>query len=165
MSIINEALKKTEQDLQQSGAKNNYAASAVKTTPKPFLIYTLILLLSIFLGKFIFGFLGSKPQNKNLSSTKQTLSLQGHSTAAVQQPITAEVLPAKQELPAEEKKPAEVNFILNGIFVSDNDGYALVNNQIVRENDLVDGAKVVKITANTVELNNNGKLVSLSTGR
>ena len=65
-----------------------------------------------------------------------------------------------EELPKPEKK-----FILSGIFFSANGAYALVNNQIVRENDLVDGAKVGKITVNSVELNNEGKIITLSTNR
>ena len=65
----------------------------------------------------------------------------------------------------EEKKPAETSFILNGIFFSDNDGYALVNNQIVRENDYVDKAKVSLITPNTVQLDNAGSTITLSTHR
>ncbi|MDP2831372.1 MAG: hypothetical protein Q8O02_03905, partial [Candidatus Omnitrophota bacterium] len=61
--------------------------------------------------------------------------------------------------------PAETSFVLNGIFFSDEDGYALVNNQIVRENDYVDGAKVGLITVNTVKLDNAGQTITLSTPR
>ena len=56
-------------------------------------------------------------------------------------------------------------FVLNGIFFSDNDSYALINNQIVRENDYVDAAKVSSITANTVELDNAGTTITLTTPR
>ncbi|MDD5252366.1 MAG: hypothetical protein WC060_00185 [Candidatus Omnitrophota bacterium] len=67
-------------------------------------------------------------------------------------------------MPEEQNKP-EKKFILNGIFFSDNKGYAIVNNQIVKEKDSIEGVNVEKITANTVELNNEGKIVSLFTNR
>ena len=65
----------------------------------------------------------------------------------------------------EENKTPQVNFVLSGIFFSDNDSYALVNNKIVRENDSVDGATVKTITANTVELDSGGMLTTLATQR
>lgn len=149
MSIINEALKKTGEFIQENEAKNKPAA---KTFPSPKLsiIYILILLAGVLLSKFIFGLLSRPLQTPKIeaaeSSVKPVLS-----TAAV--------------TPSENKNIAEPSFILNGIFFSDNDGYALVNNQIVRENDSVDGATVIRITPQAVELDYNGKFTSLSTRR
>jgi hypothetical protein len=155
MSIINEALKKTEQHIQQNEAKKN--SQPVKLPgPKPFLLYILILLIGIFLSSFIFSLLGDKI--KTAQAPKKA-------AIAIQQPV---VLPVPAEEPAlvkEEKNLPEAAFVLNGIFFSDNDGYALINTQIVRENESVDGARVTKITANTVELNSQEKLITLSTRR
>ena len=158
MSIINEALKKTEQDIQKNTAKEN-PPSSINPAPKPFLLYILILLIGLFLGNFIFDQLNHKI--KTVCKPEKTIV-----TALPPQPVALVApLPTEPTLPIKEKKPPEPNFILNGIFFSDNGGYALVNNQIVRENDSVDGAKVEKITANTVQLDNAGKLITLSTHR
>lgn len=156
MSIINEALKKTEQHIHQNQDKDS---SPAKTAcgPNPLLVYTLVLLIGISLSKFIFGMLNppaqkQKPQPVILASVSQ---------------VKTPASPPKETaiIPTESKKAAQPSFILNGIFFSDNDGYALINNQIVRENDLVDGAKVIRISSNTVELANGEKLINLSTGR
>ncbi|MDD5432878.1 MAG: hypothetical protein PHO70_07865 [Candidatus Omnitrophica bacterium] len=55
-------------------------------------------------------------------------------------------------------------FILNGIFFSeDKGGYALVNNQIVKVGDTINGAVVKKITDELVELETEGSIIKLST--
>ncbi len=151
MSIINEALKKTERRIQQ-----NNSQPAKLPGPKPFLLYILILLAGIYLSSFIFSQLGHKL--KTAQAPKKT-------AIAIQQPAVLPFLPEQPILAKEEKKAPEAAFVLNGIFFSDNDGYALINNQIVRENESVDGAKVTKITANTVELDSQEKLITLSTRR
>ena len=160
MSIINEALKKTEEHLQKNAAQDNPLPPAKPARAKPFLLYTLILLAGLFLGNFIFNLLSNKIQTahapkKNVLPVAQTTN-----------PPSAATLPTQTP---EKNKPTDASkegiFVLNGIFFSDNDGYALVNNQIVRENDYVDGAKVGLITANTVELDNAGETITLSTHR
>jgi hypothetical protein len=157
MSIINEALKKTEEGIQKNTAKDNPPAS-IKPTPKLFLLYILILLFGLFLGHFIFNQLNHKM--KTAHSLEKAIF-----TPPPQQPATLAPSPIEQIPVVNENKPSEASFILNGIFFSDNSVYALVNNQIVRKNDSVDGAKVEEITANTVKLNNAGKLIILSTQR
>lgn len=155
MSIINEALKKTEQYIQQNEAKKN-SLSGKLPGPRPFLLYILILLAGISLSSLIFSLLGHKIK---------TAQVPKKAAIAIQQPVVLPPLPEKTSLAKEEQKAPEAAFVLNGIFFSDNDGYALINNQIVRENDSVDGAKVKKITANSVELNSQEKLITLSTRR
>lgn len=154
MSIINEALKKTEENLQKNSAKDNLLAPKPGRN-KPLLLYILILLTGLLLGNFIFNLLYKIQTSR--TSTKNVLPITKTTTH-----LPAIALPGQ---PLEAKKPAETSFVLNGIFFSDNDGYALVNNQIVRENDYVDGARVNLITANTVELDNAGQAIILSTRR
>ena len=193
MSIINEALKKTEQHIQKNEARNSPEGEGLASsgqmpakiipTPSPWLIYILILLTGILLSKFIFSLLNRqegrslvsasqshKPQGDGLASSSQSHKPQGDGLASSSQSHKVETsnptppLTLSTVIPENNKTP-KLNFLLNGIFFSDRDGYALVNNQIVRENDVVDGAKVTKITTNTVELDSDGKLISLSTGR
>ena len=155
MSIINEALKKTEEHLQKNAAKDN-PSPGKPFGAKPFFIYILILSAGLLLGNFIFSLLGHMPESDKLAPNSQNDQIQPT------KPPIPDILPSQ---PPEEKKPIETNFVLNGIFFSDNDGYALVNNQIVRENDYVDGAKVGSITANSIELNNAGQIITLTTNR
>ncbi len=51
---------------------------------------------------------------------------------------------------------------LNGIFFSPNLCYALINNQIVKEGDTVEGAVVQKISEDEVELKNRTSVIKLS---
>ena len=160
MSIINEALKKTEEHLQKNTTKDNPLPHK-PAGPKPFLLYILILLAGLLLSNFIFTLLRHLPLGNVSSSTQTPMK----NALPVIQITNSPSLPLLPSQPLEVKKPAKANFVLNGIFFSDNDGYALVNNQIVRENDYVDGAKVGLITANTVELDNAGQTITLATHR
>lgn len=54
-------------------------------------------------------------------------------------------------------KPAEPRFKLNGVFFSQNGGYALINNRIVRQGDIIEDAKVTGIFIDGVELEINGE--------
>ncbi|MFA6129679.1 MAG: hypothetical protein WC731_01670 [Candidatus Omnitrophota bacterium] len=150
MSIINEALKKTEESIQRNSLKKTSGWDK-KPKLKTYLLYFLICAVILLLGSYIFKITNRKVSSPHVSEPPQT--------APAQPPLAAPVL-APEEQPKPEKK-----FILNGIFFSDDNGYALVNNQIVKENDSVDGAKVEKITMDTVELNNEGLIVTLSTGK
>jgi len=182
MSIINEALKKTDAGLKQHETQMA-EEPAQKIKPKLLLIYLLILIVSIFLSKFIFDFLGRKPAGSGLASLSQSRKPAGSGLASLSQsrkpagnkpaPLTQETAKTTQATTAaiessaakpilQEEKPT---FVLNGIFVSGNEAYAIVNNQIVRENELIDGAQVKKITARNVEINYKGETIGLSTGR
>jgi len=70
-------------------------------------------------------------------------------------------LPILPNQPPEKNKLAGVSFVLNGIFFSDNDGYALINNQIVRENGYISGTKAGFLTIDAVELNKAGQIIIL----
>ncbi|MFH1190623.1 MAG: hypothetical protein V1670_00275 [Candidatus Omnitrophota bacterium] len=169
MSIINEALKKTEEYLQKNAAKDN-PLPARPIRPKLFLLYFVFLLTGLLLGSFIFNRLGHhQTENNNLASPSQNRKLQAiqapQETTLPAIPAAHSTPPGLPSRPRENKAPATANFILNGIFYSDNNGYALVNNQIVRENDEVDGARVVLITVNTVELDNAGNTITLTAHR
>jgi type II secretory pathway component PulC len=158
MSIITEALKKTEASIQKNSL---YESSSQNKQPKkkPYLLYLLAFIAGLFLISLVFTAINRKTE----------LPIAEPAEAAprpAKEPETIQQLPAEEPavLVEEQDKP-EKSFLLNGIFFSENNGYALVNNQIVKESDSVDGAKVEKITENTVELNNQGEIITLSTKR
>ena len=159
MSIINEALKKTEEHLQMKTAQNN-PLPPKSCNHKSYLLYILILLAGLFIGNLIFNLLKhtskDNPRQKP-SPVNNTLAV----TPAAQPPLA----PVLSNPPEETPLPVKTGFILNGIFFSDNDGYALINNQIVRVNDYVDGACVREITASNVQLDNAGQTITLTTPR
>jgi len=162
MSIINDALKKAEQSLQK-----NTAPLPAPARSKPYLIYILILVSGLALSQFIFHLLGEKakpapaikipPVPKPLVAETKT-QIQNSET----KPITPQVFFAP--LLTQQKKAPE-SFVLNGIFFSGNDSYALINNQIVRVGDAVDNALVKVIASNYVELENAGQTIKLTTNR
>ena len=158
MSIINEALKKAEQSIHNNSAKETLPPET-KPSAKPYILYILILVAGLFLSNFIFTLLSRTKTPAALKIAESAVKTPTKEIAAKPSPV----IPPAPLL--EENKAPETAFILNGIFFSDNDGYALVNNQIVRESDSVDGAEVKTITANTVELDNAGKIITLATQR
>lgn len=155
MSIINEALKKTEERLQSKALQDNSLSPKASKT-KTFLFYILILSAGIMLGNFIFFLL------KNKIQTVQTPKQDTQTVVQAANPPAEPVLPSES---LEKNKPPQANFILNGIFFSNHDSYALINNQIVRENDYIEGAKVSLITVNSVELDSAGKTITLASPR
>jgi hypothetical protein len=157
MSIINDALKKTEEHLQKNTTAEQQP-NPPSSGPKPFLLYILILVAGLFLGNLIFGLIKNKVHTTPASSKKAA-------PLAVLPPAPL-ALPAQINTPVlSEEKTQTTDFTLNGIFFSDTGSCALINNQIVKENDVVDGAKVETITLTAVELDKAGQKITLSTNR
>ena len=161
MSIINEALKKTAEHLQKKTDQNS-PLSPKSFSHKPYLLYGLILFAGLLIGNLIFNLLKHTPKNKPRQNEKP-ISI---NNTLVTTPTTPPPLaPASLNPPEVEHPSKKAGFILNGIFFSDNDGYALINNQIVRKGDYVDGAQVREITANNVQIDNAGQMITLTTPR
>ena len=69
---------------------------------------------------------------------------------------------AKPAPVVKETRPREIpTFILNGIFSSKGEKLALINNLIVKEGDLLLGARVLHIYSNKVELDTDGQKITL----
>ncbi len=160
MSIIYDALKKVERS-----TTNQLPVQRVesKSKLKIYLLYALVAIGGIFIANAVFKTIES-------SNNTQTPPLQNLTTPTVEtiKPVQELTLPvsSQETLPAitpqTKETPDSPDLILNGIFFSNNDGYALVNNQIVRIGDTVAGAQVKKITSNEVELDLRGQTIKLS---
>lgn len=161
MSIIYEALKKIE----AGGHKSSEIKIGVKpkANPKLYLLFALVICLGFLLANFVFH-LFSQPALIKATPLK---------TSEVKE--IAKVQPLPQETPVSVNAPSlsppvekQINastFTLNGIFFSENEGYAIINNQIVKTGDFIEGLKVARIDENEVELESEGSTVKLKMNR
>lgn len=147
MSIIYDSLKKIEKGKIPASTKPKDEVLKNLKLIAFYGIFSLMgALLSIFAFKHFFG---------NPSGPKKT-RYASKAKAAVPAPL-------KDVHRATPALKMAAPLALNGIFFSENEGYALINNQIVQEGDEVEGAYVQKISEDEVELKNNAGLVKLTT--
>lgn len=162
MSIIYDALKKVE--------KINDMSSPIKTKMdrkpklKPYLLYTLVIVLGFFIANILFNIFTKPFQNntKVLVRTDVVTKIQPHPELPQDAPSSLETnLP----LPLKTQKQPPPSLVLNGVFFSGDEGYALINNQIAKVGDIIDGAKVLQITLEEVELEAEGVTIKLPTNK
>jgi len=95
--------------------------------------------------------------------------------AKPQEQKTANVAPESlQEIPPSSKGnlllPPEVPeritplFVVSGVFFSENQGYAIINDRVVKEGDVIEGAMVARINADGVKLKYQDAVIELSPG-
>jgi len=150
MSIIYDALKKVEKiRLAEPQVKVNAGTNKPKLKFKIYLTYALALILGLWVTDGIFVFFTRPPVAKQ--APKENIYNYAPVSPAVSQAAAA----------ISSVKPT---FNLNGIFFSEDEGFALINNQIVKVGDDVDGAKVSQISVNEVELDLQGSVIKLSSG-
>lgn len=157
MSIIYDALKKVEESFNK--------APPVKldkrhiSRPKTYLMYTLIICVGFFIANIFFG-LSTKFLKKSASVADKSQLLQVN---IIQKETD---LPSQTlEVSAETQKPLLPSLILNGVFFSENEGYALINNKIAKVGDVIEGATLKRITLEEVDLDFQGLEIKLSTGK
>jgi hypothetical protein len=171
VSIIYDALKKVEESTGKTlTGEPAPKKEAVSGKFKTYWLYGLVILAGLFLGNIFFGLLtnlktpaGAGPKAENI--TTPLLKPQAPPPLAAlpqekQQALPAETSAAVPPLPEEKPLPS---FTLNGIFFAQEEGYALVNNQIVKVGDTVDGSTVKTINSDSVELDSAGTVIRLST--
>jgi len=173
MSIIYDALKKAQNSIHgnfQTAININKADP--KTKVLIIALYILMVCCGLILGNFIFGYI-TRPKLSAAKGPQPIVKpLPIEKLPAKATPIN---MPAKTETPVKEPPHApavsesenktEPNFVLNGIFFSENKGFALINNNIVKIGDTVEGALVTRITADEVELNSAGATIKLNRSR
>ncbi len=159
MSIIYDALKKVEGNLSKPKPVSESSHAPAKRTFKliPFLAYSFVVLLAFFSMKMVYDLIASPDRAKQLKKEPgRSLNV----VAAVKQPaLLSKRIPALNTQEITEELP---DLVLNGIFFSGGDGYALINNQILEEGDGISGLVVRKITEGDVELKTKNSVVTLS---
>jgi hypothetical protein len=170
MSIINDALKKVEQTREQK----TDAPSGVKPERNlPLaLIYIVVGCLGFLTAKTAYSFINahfSKQPRQEKAVEKNTLpAFRNSAVKQAKTPPAAIAVPAAKEtkkVPARPSPvtPAASGFALNGVFFSGNEGFALINNHIVKEGDSIEGAVIQRITLDEVDLSINGSTVKIYT--
>ncbi|MEI6631569.1 MAG: hypothetical protein WCL25_03015 [bacterium] len=155
MSIIHEALKKVEASTVQ-GIKES-PAKKIRPVFKIYILYLLVVTLGFISANAIFSFL-TGPGHKTYTPANKpaTQKIMPQATAKPQAPPPNQVgISAPQE-------ESHSELTLNGIFFSEQVGYALINNQIVKEGDKISGATVVRISLEGVDLKYEKSAISLS---
>lgn len=153
MSIIYDALKKVE----KNGPEKAKDKTETKPALKNYLLYAFVVCLGIAIASFLFQVM-ERPFAKKTEVVPVTVPVT----------VPAQPLPRGNEL-AQPKESQVVTkegsvpaLVLNGVFFSQGQAYALVNNTIVKEGDEVEGARVRRISEEEVELDFNGKAIILS---
>lgn len=171
MSIIYDALKKAEKAINQvSKVQVDTTDKHPKSNFKLYLLYVLVVCLGLFIGNIIFDFLANS--KKSLAGHIKPLPIAKKPEGTSRQEPLKETPPKPSEAPSlgatpaisfEIKKKPQESFVLNGVFFSQDEGYALINNRIVKEGDVVGGATVMRINLNEVELKTLDSTIKLST--
>lgn len=136
MSIIYEALKKTQQ-------KRTISGEITVQQKQKMSMSTTIILINLLLIICLLAF----------SKIYSTIFV--HKAPLPPPPTPAPVKIVKKQLPAIDK------FLLSGMFISKDEKLVIINNKTLHEGDLVDGAKVASILPNKVILLQYGKFFSI----
>jgi len=185
MSIIYDALKKVETKVDKPD--NNPLQFKIQKQAKPkfstYLIYALVLCGGFFaanlLFKFIFPDRQLAPKKEAQPAAAAPLKISPKITpmpeAKLQEqkivnvaPESPQVIPPSSKdnllLPAETQERTAPLFVVSGVFFSENQGFAIINDRVVKEGDVIEGAKVAQINADGVKLKYENTVINLSPG-
>jgi len=161
MDTFDKSLENTEkapgQALAGAGKKNQRQPKFI------YLIFTLTAIAGIFIAKFVLDTLAQKAKEKTPAISKA--SLPGPAPAKIVKPFPEAELSREIPLPPAvgQKNNPPPTLTLNGIFYDDKLPCALIDNKIVKEGDIISGAKVIRITPNGVKLEFEGEAFELNT--
>lgn len=168
MSIINDALKKVQQNLdryKKPGTPSPRPAEPVTKDHIPNFSKVIILgsfLVSLTVLGFIFM---SKPKNASLTPVQEASMPHGSSEPAAKTVVP----PAASKGLADQNDKASKNRIvgltLNGIIKMDENYVALINNKIAKQGDTIGDKKILSISESEVKIFFNGETATLRLGR
>ncbi|MHB1948155.1 MAG: hypothetical protein ACYCQI_08585 [Gammaproteobacteria bacterium] len=144
MSIIYDALQKTQRQLNN---KNQFDYPKSRRN-----WFDIILRVAIVILLFLVT-LTYYPKIKSYFMQGKHQSLQ----VAQKNPPATTVAPTPRPLPYQPPK----KLVLNGIFISDQESLALINDRLLKIGESVDGSKVVNITTKQVTMEAEGHLFVL----
>jgi len=125
-------------------------------------LYGLLIIIGIVATKYAMDFfMPKKPSGSSQSAKKVGLPPFVSVVSGDKKNGSAQdknLLSIKKKSPSEPTGP----FALTGIYYAGDTGYCIVNNKILEEGQEVDGAKVVSISIDEVELQKDGKSIRLN---
>ena len=174
MSIIYDALKKVETQVDKPNGNPLQFKKHKEPRPKfyTYLIYVLVLCAGFFAANLLFKFIFPEGQ---LITNKTTQPVAAPALKISPKIAPENVAPeSPQEIPPSSKDnlllPPETQeritplFVVSGVFFSENQGFAIINDRVVKEGDVIEGAKVERINADGVKLKYEGAAIELSPG-
>jgi len=147
VSIIYEALRKTQRnrEVRNMPARERVAVRNWDWLDKALVVFILVLL--VFIVFLYWQHMVKRPSPQQVASV----------AAPVQVTMpTSTVVSAAPVVPAD--------LILNGVLLSDNEKLALINKKSFHIGDSVVGMKIISIEIDSVQLDNNGQIVTLRKG-
>ncbi len=164
MSIINDALKKTQSQLEKfSPARQNPEHKDVH----PFFWSIAIIVFVGFLGcAVVLGFLYFRQsERKKQAAINNTANNSKDSQPALMQTERSkERTDNPQSIPPSQASITDNDsLILNGIITMDQEPFALINNQIYKEGEYIGQRRILSISVNEVEIYDNGRTIILRT--
>ncbi len=144
MSIIYDALKKVEEskEVQASLKSGRLKHSNLKY----YASYAVVVILGVIVARVIFSFSLKTVSWPAVIKPPEEKTVLTSVLAPDPQAVIAPVVEEPKKIARYEK------FVLSGIFYSDQDSYAVVNNRVVKAGDAVDEATVAKINSDNVLL-------------
>lgn len=162
MSIIYDALKKVE---KTNDRESQVKSGANRANPdfRVYLLYLSVLVLGFVLMNLLFKML--TPSQLLPSAVDTQRRNEAVQDAPVAQNIAEDFTPEEPSLPSVDNlgQAPSASLVLNGVFFSQDAGFALINNQIVKAGDAIGRAIVREITQEGVILDLEGSAVKLST--
>ena len=170
MSIIYDALKKVEQSANAKEITPEVKKPA-KLKTKIFLLYILVACVGFLISNVIFAYLTQpkKSQEKSAKALPVSAAKEEPKIAQIPEelppsetPLTASsVSLLTQSKTAATTSDPQGSLVLNGVFFSEGEVCALINNKIVRVNDVIEGAVVKRINLDEVDLEAGGSTIKL----
>ncbi|MDP3732773.1 MAG: hypothetical protein Q8R31_07130 [Candidatus Omnitrophota bacterium] len=156
MSIIYDALKKVE--MSHTDDSKTKIEKGFKPKPKVYLLFALMVCLGLFAANILYEWLIPKHSlnTDDIVTGAQPLIDKKQNVPGYSQPSAG--TPPLQTSASVTPPP----FALNGVFFSGAEGYALINNRIVKKGDKIDGATVMQISLDEVDLEFGGSIIKLS---
>ncbi len=171
MSIINDALKKVQQNLdRQKKVPAGISTPLTKPAPKErFSDIAEAFIIASFLGSLLvlgtFFFLGPKKKALPPPVVDENTSTAEKAPENLIPPPAAPTPPSIPSGNAGEAKNRVFGMTLNGIVKMGEEYVALINNKIVREGDVVGARKVLRIEKDQVKVFDRGETVILKLKR
>lgn len=156
MSIIYDALKKIE--ASRANETRTKTDEGLKPKSKSYLLVTFTVCLTLFIVNIFYSWLSPMKSPPSLTDKKESLS--GYAQPSSKENVLGKNASLENRIePPKEPPPV---FTLSGVFFSGVEGYALINNRIVKKGDKIDGATVVQIFLDEVDLEFGSSIIKLS---